>query len=230
MFRWLSLEPAQLVARRQWMLKQLEGYPVWAPPHRQGPNATRLKNHEENLRQIRDFKRLSDENFEYFLRQRSDRIEALRVLLGGFNAIVATNDAGLEVVSDWFAVHSGTLVSNLRLPKARSVFFDLAEEWNDHWIGLNVIFDLGLFFGECIIARNARLFWELSIGVMNEGPSHHSGFVIGGFKSRKNVIDPIARSFRACLASENVLRANHSHPVPNAQEWAGVVRDYATRQ
>ncbi|KRR12235.1 hypothetical protein CQ12_31820 [Bradyrhizobium jicamae] len=33
------------------------------------------------------------------------------------------------------------------------IFFRCLKPWEDNLRGLNVIFDLGIFFGECVIAR-----------------------------------------------------------------------------
>ena len=74
MFRWLKREPKQLVERRL-LSPTLMDYPLYQPPHRQGPNFLRNReSHSEDDygRYIHEFTARSDQNFLYFMEQRAD--------------------------------------------------------------------------------------------------------------------------------------------------------------
>jgi hypothetical protein len=66
MFRWLQREPKQLVERRQALSAPLLDYPLYEPPHRQGPNFLRRRQNqteEEYVSHIHEFVARSDQNF-----------------------------------------------------------------------------------------------------------------------------------------------------------------------
>jgi hypothetical protein len=94
---------------------------------------------------------------------------------------------------------------------------------------LNVIFDLGIFFGECVIGRNRRLSWDYRPGASEDGSSNLSGYDIVGFKNRRDWLDPVGTIFRACLQAEDDLRLQRVPGLWRGETLVGVVRDYSTR-
>ncbi len=163
MFRWLRRDPKPLVERRRCMSELLAEYPVYEPPYRQGrdfPRRTRNQDEDEYFRLGREFAARGEENFAYFLAQREVRLAALGGFLRKFDVTMGLDDAGLQAVSAWCPGNYGALVARHHEDATRHAFFELAA-WTGRLRGLNVIFDLGIFLGECAIARRPKLRWKI---------------------------------------------------------------------
>jgi hypothetical protein len=96
MFSWLKREPKQLIERRQVLSAALIDYPLYQPPHRQGPNSLRQianQSEEDYFRQTREFVARSDQNFLYFMDQRATRLAALQGFLSKFGVSASLDDA-----------------------------------------------------------------------------------------------------------------------------------------
>src|SRR6478736_4412219 len=102
MFGWFRSEPKTLVERRKLLASALADYSLYEPPHRQGPNALRRRqdqSEEEYFRLLREFIARGDENFRYFMEQRSARLAALYAFLRKFGVDGSLDDSGLAAVS-----------------------------------------------------------------------------------------------------------------------------------
>jgi hypothetical protein len=214
MFRWLRLDPKHLRERRQSMRRALVGYPVYDPPHSQ-----RLPLSNEQ----------GQENFRYFLEHREARMAALSAFLEKFDVKMGFDDVGLAAVSAWCPGHFGSLARNLRDHKTGQIFFMRLQPWTEQWHGLNVIFDLGIFVGESIIARNPRLHWAREPGLGRDGVSYGSGYIIDGFKKIRDWLDPMTFIFRACGNDEEHSRSGKISFTVRPDLLVGKVRDFSTR-
>src|SRR5262249_579311 len=145
------------------MFDLLSDYPVYEPLHRQGPNFLRdqqgNQSAEERLQSVRAFVARGEENLAHLMAHRDERLTALRNFLLRFDVTLALDDPGLQAVSAWRPGNIGVLVANHRDHATRQAFFQHAS-WVGKWCGLNVIFDLGVFLGECVIARRPKLRWK----------------------------------------------------------------------
>src|SRR5689334_15454647 len=210
MFRWLQREPKQLVERRQAFAAPLMDYPLYQPPHRQGPNFLRHlqdQTEEEYVRYIQEFVARSDQNFHYFMEQRAARLAALQAFLGKFGVSAGLDDAGLASVSAWLPDNACALVANLRDEAVVQTFYQMQTPWSEGLRGLNVLFDLGVFLGECLIKKQPRLHWKYVTGSSDRGESASTGYKIEGFrrKAKVNWLDPGQFIFSKCMFELNDL-------------------------
>jgi hypothetical protein len=235
MFRWLKREPKELIERRQVLSTPLADYPLYLPPHRQGPNFLRRRHNqteEEYVSYIHEFVARSEQNFLYFMEQRATRLAALQAFLGTFGVSASPDDAGLASVSAWLR-DNGFALANLRDKVVVETFYRMQTPWSERLRGLNVIFDLGVFLGESLIRKQPRLHWKFIPGSSDYGESAGTGHHIDGFrrKGKGGWMDPAGYILGCCLIDLNDI---HSYsPTPRALRnyniLVGVVRDYATR-
>lgn len=179
-----------LWGRARRVRKALSNYPVLAPPH--GKHSAFL-----------DFD-AAKENERFFFEHKQERIEALGDFLRAFDIDLALQGRGLDAVSAWFPGHAPLLVAGLRTKAVRQAFYGWRTPWVGRLRGLNTIFDLGLFFGECIIAKNPRCRWR---GFMSAAPGEPprpetdiggSGIRVEGSRL-KYYIDPLRLIYTNCL-------------------------------
>jgi hypothetical protein len=214
------------------MFDALADYPIYEPPYRQGPSFIRRlpgKSEENYRRLLREFLERGRENLVHFVDHRHDRLTALGKFLAKFHVNTGTDDEGLAAVSAWLPHNCGALATNLRHRETRQKFFQHLEPWTDRWRGFNVIFDLGVFFGECVMDRNPRLHWIYTPGQSDDGSANHSGYGIAGFRSARDWLDPANRIYSLCTSDENHILFGRSIQVLRAETLVGIVRDFSTR-
>ena len=183
MFRWLKREPKQVTARRQALLPLLMEYPVYEPPHAQCPNYLRRhtdQTEEAYSRYIHEYIARSEENFLFFMEQRLARLSALQAFLGRLDVSASLDDAGLASVSTWFP-DNGYALADFRDQTVCQAFYQMKAPWIKELRGLNVLFDLGIFFGEVLIRRQSYLHWKFVHGSSDNGQSNGTGYTIQGF-------------------------------------------------
>src|SRR5215510_5772424 len=163
----------------------LANYPVYAPPH--------LRSEIDlSLTEAR-------ENFEYFMDKRSFRSQSLIDFMNRFKIEMTTNDSGLTSVSNWFDRYGGLL---LPFTPRSTVTFDSFVAYDPSWtgehIGMNVIWDIGIYLGECVIARNPSAHWALNTGdadqISREAVGYQRPCVAGLHRPARR--DPMTRVFR----------------------------------
>jgi len=231
MFGWLRREPSHLAEHRRRAADALADYPIYEPPHRQGPNCPRhLRNQGEAAyrQHIQEFDARGRENFSYFMEHRHARLTTLTTFLAKFGVTMGVDDVGLAAVSAWCPGNCGALVANLRQDAMRQVFFQLAP-WTGQYRGFNVIFDLGIFFGECVTARNRSLHWIYKPGSSDDGSAILSGYEIAGFRDPRDWLDPMSHMYTECENAEVELRSGKIGRIVHADVLAGKVRDFASR-
>lgn len=225
MFSWLHKEPSHLIDERRRMSEALIDYPAREPLHRQGPNCPKHLPDQE----AREFAARGRENFSYFMEHRNERLNALKAFLAKFGVAMDLEERGLAAVSAWLPGNCGALVADLGKAETTQIFFRHLVPWSGDFLGLNVIFDLGIFFGECVIVRNPRLHWINWPGVSNEGYALGSAYHIGGFKLRRDGLDPIGRMLRLCEDDASDSRHETAGRQVRADRLVGTVRDFSTR-
>lgn len=237
MFNWLrhNRDPDHLLEQRRRLHAALaDDYPVYAPPHRQGPNyarGTQDVNDSAFRSSFADFSARAGEMFDYFLSHRDERISCLSAFLKKWDVQVDTDDDGLSAVSRWCPINCGALVADLKERSTRQEFLNMSTPWTGKNHGFNVIFDLGIFIGEYIIARNPRMEWKYRLAMSRDGYTSLSGYELEGIGDIEKTIllDPMVCMYRICLQAENDLRLQKVGHLVNATTLARVVRDYATR-
>jgi hypothetical protein len=133
-------------------------------------------------------------------------------------------------VSAWFPDNGYALAGNLRDPNVSQAFYQMQPPWTDERRGLNVIFDLGVFLGESLIAKQPRLHWKFYSGASDHGESNCTGYYIVGFRRRKgNWLDPGQRILSECWNDLNNLYSPRPGRFRNDDLLVGIVRDFSTR-
>jgi hypothetical protein len=123
--------------------RALADYPVYSPPHR-GIEWTMPR---QDAR----------ENFEFFLAQRTNRVNALKGLMARFGVAVDFTDATKTALDRWIATYGAFLyVSETGLS-----FWTHNPEWEGARLGFGVILDLAIFIGEFAIRESPGLKWEM---------------------------------------------------------------------
>jgi hypothetical protein len=169
MFGWLRRAPSRPTEQQRAMTSALADYPPYAPPAWDADPDT--IEHETYKR--------------FFLANREPRLEALRMFLAKFNVASDLDDAGLMAVSAWCPLYMDLLVDDLESDSVWSAYHQFAAAWVGPLLGLNAMFDLGVYCGECILLRNPRLEWQPL-----RGPEHCVQHPILGQKCQRS-FDPI---------------------------------------
>lgn len=179
MFSWLRRNSKHREEELRQVSEGLADYPLYVPPT-WDVHSTALR--EANA----EYKR-------FFFENRDRRLEALRVFLARFNVALNLDDAGVMALSNWLPNHADLLVDGLSTDSVRDAYDGLATPWTSSLLGLNAIFDLGIYFGECMLSRNSRLKWQPI-----RGPEPHNvGHPIFGQKNRRP-FDPIKWIYVMC--------------------------------
>jgi hypothetical protein len=231
MFRWLRRNPRYDIEQRRRIFDALVDYPLYEPPHRQGPNNprhTRGQGEESYRRFIQEHNARSKENFAHFMTHREARLTALASFFRKFAMIIGVDDRGLSAVSAWCPGNCGALVPNLADNATRQAFFQLAP-WTEQWRGLNVIFDLGIFLGECVLIRNRKLYWTFFPGSSDDGFSNLSGYHIAGYRSIRDRLDAPEYMYSLCENDASMQRWPGFDRSRHINDLAGIVRDRSTR-
>jgi hypothetical protein len=135
--------------------RALRGYPIYRPPFPK--DAAELTISE------------GQENYAYFIDQQSARLSALQGLLADFDVTATLEEIGIHAVSDWVHRFSGHLIGANRYDSGVA-YWSFARPWEGRHHGLNVIWDLGIFAGECIHTLNTSCRW-----VLDDGDGRRSG-------------------------------------------------------
>jgi hypothetical protein len=163
----------------------LAEYPLYDPPHKV----------EERVLP----KEQAQENFDYFLRVRQERVAFLTTWLRAHFGVTLTPDQqGVAAMNKWMVQYGGLLLPNETVSNS---YFSYDPPWTGEGAGCNVLFDLATTFGEFLIANCPNLHWEM--GPIPDGFTKRefasyktdfgSGFqrpVLTGFKLRRWHIGP----------------------------------------
>jgi len=143
MFGWLRRAPSRRAEQRREMATVLADYPPYAPTPCDDPDTIEHETYKA-----------------FFLEARDRRLEALRLFLAKFNVASDLDDAGLRAVSAWCPLYMDLLVDDLDNDSVWSAYHQFAAAWAGPLLGLNAMFDLGVYCGECVLLRNPKLKWR----------------------------------------------------------------------
>jgi len=148
-------EPATLIAQplrhvRHWLAERklkraLAGYPVYTPPH----SGVEWMMSEQDAR----------ENFEFFLAQRSHRIEILTRFLAPYGVQLDFSEQTKRALDGWLATYGAFLY----VSEEGNSFLTHNPEWVGPRSGLNVILDVAIFIGEFALRESPGLVWEMDV-------------------------------------------------------------------
>jgi hypothetical protein len=141
------------------LLRAVKGYPLYDPPH---------KSSEIDMPELQ-----ARENFDYFMRVRLERLEILRSWMRrafGFDLTFAPESAGR--LNRWEQRYGAFLVDGRS--KSYSVFTSYQPRWVGKYASYNVMFDIGIYVGEYVIAKRPHIRWEMDKGHEIEPASFRS--------------------------------------------------------
>jgi hypothetical protein len=144
---------------------------------------------------------VAKENFRYFKQNIGYRMEAFRGFMKTFSIDAKTDDRGLAAVSTWFG-HSGGLLLYYKPRDTTTLhaFVSYDPPWIGRHIGINILWDIGTYVGECIIARRQSAHWDINTGgpdpLSREGLGFHRPHIEGLYWPV--ACDPITHIFVNC--------------------------------
>ncbi|MGD9544516.1 MAG: hypothetical protein AB7F41_04615 [Methylocystis sp.] len=131
--------------RKKKLDRLLKDYPLYDPPHKV----------EERLLP----KAKAQENFEYFMRVRKERVAFFsRWLKDEFGVAIGPTQRGVEALNRWMFQYVGLLLPNRTVEYS---YFSYDPPWRGDGAGCNVLFDVGIAFGEFLIANCPNLRWDM---------------------------------------------------------------------
>jgi hypothetical protein len=167
MFGWFGRAPAAPTEDQLRVSQALASYPPYAPPE------WKADSNPESMRAA------SSQYRDFFIGGIPARLEALRAFLANFDVALNLDNAGLMAISAWLPRYGDLLVNDFDDEVVRDAYRHFDVPWTGPLIGLNVIFDLGIYNAECLWTRRTKLKWQVGRGLDVHGHliAHH--FIIG---------------------------------------------------
>lgn len=178
MFGWFRRAPTASTAEQLRVTQALMSYPQYAPPE-WNPDPEFLRDANVAYR-------------EYFFTSRRKRLDALREFFAKFDLALNLEDASIMAVSTWLPQYADLLV-DFDDDAVRDAYREFTAPWTGALSGLNPIFDLGIYYAECVSLRRTKLKWIVTRGPERAGARH----VISGLPGGK-LFDPIHFMFSEC--------------------------------
>jgi hypothetical protein len=206
MAAWLRRNPPPLKEEKRRILEALADYPPYTPP-----------NWNSEAQSAKD---VSDEYKAYFLDNRNRRVETLRQFLAAFDVGLNLDDSGVQAVSAWFPLYADLLVDGLHHQEADDIwcaYHWFQAPWTNRLIGLNPIFDLGIYVGEYLLSRNSRLKWLPVLGPERNSGANHPIF---GQRCRRP-FDPIRWTYTEC---KNIYSARINKESPDLDRFHRAIK------
>jgi len=194
----------------------LLGYPVYSPPYLQNEIDLPLSKAEAN--------------FGYFMTHRAFRLRSLQEFLNKFDVTASTDDQGLAAVTNWFRRYGGLMTYfERRSTVTLDAFVNYDPTWTEAHIGINVVWDLGIYTGECVIARYPSAHWTINTGnpdpISLKALGFHRPSVAGLYWPTE--CDPITQVF---IDSQSIAQTVHGvggHRVTRAGNLSGAVETWS---
>lgn len=139
---------------------------------------------------------------QFFLDNRAHRLDSLRKFLARFDVALSFDDAGVMALSTWHPLYADLLLDEWTEEIQLSyIYFD--QPWAAGLLGLNVVFDLGVYFGECMLFRNPRLRWS-PMRYHDYHDAHSVAHPI--FGAHDKVFDPVRSMYITCARIRGAKR------------------------
>src|SRR5262249_43315629 len=125
------------------------------------------------------------------------------------------DDAGLMAVSTWLPQFADLLLDDFNNDAVRDAYREFSTPWTGALSGLNPIFDLGIYYAECVWSRRTRLEWIVTRGP-DRGVATH---VISGLPDGR-LFDPMDWSYNHCRNIRVSKRAIQKRVPFSDNAWA----------
>lgn len=191
--------------RKVW--KALPDYPVYAPPVRYGDAVP-------SRGQI-------EQNYEYFLQQKADRIKHLAGYLAPFAVELRLDPDALPALDSWLYRYSGHLLPEI--VGSVDAIYGYDPAWNGKWHGLNIINDIAIFAGDYVVSRNKNAHWGAWYGENPASDYEKDGFgqpcIFGLREPRSSIIHfPIITEIFMCSEAGR-FRLVHGAILAGLRRW-----------
>jgi hypothetical protein len=191
MFGWFRRAPAAPTDEQLRLTAALAGYPPYSPP-KWNLDPEFLRGADEACRL--EFLRDANEAYrEYFFGNRHLRLDALGEFFAKFDVDLTLDDAGLTAISTWLPKYADLLVDDFNSDAVRDAYQEFASPWTGAFAGLSPIFDLGIYYAECIWLRRTKLKWIVTRGPDRGGAWHFIYGLPGG-----RPFDPMHYTYNHC--------------------------------
>lgn len=139
-------------------------YPVYEPPFREPqPYFSREQ---------------AESNYEYFLEVKEKRVAYLTDYLAARKVSLSKTTQGLTALDNWLYRFGFHLVPTRSDHRAKTVYALSVYEpkWNKVYHGLNIVNDIAIFVGDCIISKNSNAKWGIWYGNRSKYDHEMQGF------------------------------------------------------
>lgn len=171
--------------------RAIVGYPAYDMPHKGEAEEGELTEAQAH------------ENFEYFMRQRQDRLGFFRNWLAkNFRLNLGLDGYGIIALEEWLWGYGGGFLKEG--PNLGAIYARNFPPWKDALAGYNVAIDAAIFVGEFLISRRVHLHWThcaYSVGKNGYIESRLNHPFIGGFPMKSLATDPIHQTFGTMVES-----------------------------
>lgn len=183
--------------RRVW--RSLNDYPVYSPPFHDAEIVLTPEQIEAN--------------YDYFLKQKSIRLDYLAKYLAAFSVELRLAQEALPALDRWLYRYGGHLI-----PSGGEVISALADyepAWVGNYHGLNIVNDIAIFAGDYIISRNRDARWDVWYGDGTKYDYEKEGFgqpcLFGlchfGYEGHYSMLNQV---FECCSAGRSRLHRGKS--------------------
>jgi len=176
----ICLQPSAWLRSRRLGRILSQGYPVYNPPNLQW---------EKKLP-----KEKVQENFDYFMNVRLSRVNFLnKWFYENFDLDVSLSKDGVDRLTKWYDDYAGVVFAAKHTKSFYwdNCYRDYDPAWEGPYVGINLLFDIGIWAGEYIIAKAPSLYWAPNSGDRRERQSlNHPGFgkpYLFGFSNNRSI-------------------------------------------
>jgi hypothetical protein len=147
------------------------------------------------------------ENFDYFMKVRLDRLAYFQNWLRGkFGVNPSLDGEGILALEAWVRAFGGGLLDDE--VSRRAIFYAYDPVWLGKYRSFNVMADIGIFIGEYLISKRPRLHWDILRKWSNDRGkilgTNLNRPVIAGFPApvfAGRIEDPFASGYGSCADS-----------------------------
>lgn len=183
-------------SRRKAVEKAVGGYPMYDPPHKV----------EERLVP----RGQAVENFDYFMACRVQRAAHFHSWLNQKFSMTVDPDSFASIIT--WAPKFAVFLMPLECDTPRKVFYAYEPHWEGAFIGVNALFDLGIAYGEFLIAHRPELSWAMENPNWSEVDAKIAGFsdeTARKLLGARRDIDRVEREQFGGYRRPRLIRAHH---------------------
>jgi hypothetical protein len=175
------------IINRRKVWDALADYPIYSPPFR----GTHPVLSQSEIKA----------NYDYFLEQKSLRLEYLAKYLARFFVELHLSHEALPDLEKWLYRYGGYLIPGSAMRMALDGY---GLTWLGEYHGVNIIYDISIFVGDFVVSKNKNARWDVWYGDGGKRDYEKEGFgqpcIFGlphGYKGHYWIVRPILEYCRA---------------------------------